>query len=319
MMSPEPESERPSTGSEASSLINAIRVVRERWWLILITAVVGFVVALGAALHSTKQYTATSTLLVRPSNLPALIDPTQTQANDSSTLARIQADDVSLVTSTSVAQQARVALRTSATTGDLLGEVTATAGSTNDLIDIQVTDSDPSRAARIANAFAAATVTYLTGVRSGSARRRTGQAAVRTDRASGLGPGWRPALEQGLKQVIALRAVTNGGASVAKTGPTSRLPRRRPSVKRDAIVGGVAGLVIGLIIIFLRDLFDRRLKTEEAIEGPLRPRRADRGAGPAAAASAPALGPARPSSTRSASCATGLRTCSCARTCAPCS
>ena len=42
----------------------------------------------------------------------------------------------------------------------------------------------------------------------------------------------------------------------------------------------MAGLAIGLIIIFLLDLFDRRLKTEEAIEAPLRPGRADRGAEP---------------------------------------
>ena len=112
MMSAEPESGRPEGGGESSALINAIRVMRERWWLFLITAAVGFVVALGAALHSVKQYTATSTLLVRPSNLPALIDPSQTQATDSATLARIQSDDVSLVTSRPVAQQARAALHT---------------------------------------------------------------------------------------------------------------------------------------------------------------------------------------------------------------
>ncbi len=66
MMSRRAREQASPTGREPSSLINAIRFVRERWWLVLITAVVGFVVALGAALHSTKQYTATSTLLVTP-------------------------------------------------------------------------------------------------------------------------------------------------------------------------------------------------------------------------------------------------------------
>ena len=264
MMPAEPESTRTDLGAEPSSLINVLRIVRERWWLVLITAVVGFAVALGAALHSTKQYTATATLLVKPSNLPALIDPSQTQASDSATLARIQADDVSLVTSTSVAQLAKAALRTPAAASELLNEVSATADSSDDLIVVSVTDPDPARAARIANAFATATTTYLT--ETAQAQLVAGQAKLQTELAAlpATDPG-RPALEQGLKQVIALRAVTNGGATVvepaqAPTGPSA------PGTKRDAVVGGVAGLAVGLLIIFLMDLFDRRLKTAEAIE-----------------------------------------------------
>jgi len=264
MMSPESVRESIGPPAESSPLINAVRVVRERWWLVAITAAVGLAVALGAGLHSTKQYTATSTLLVRPSNLPALIDPSQTQATDSATLARIQSDDVSLVTSSPVAQQARAALGTTTSAADLLTEVTATPDTGNDLIDIQVIDPDPIRAARIANAFATATVNYLT--QAAQAQLDVGQAKLQSELTAlpASDPG-RPALEQGLKQVIALRAVTNGGASVVEPAQPPAGPSA-PSVKRDAIVGGVAGLAIGLIIIFLFDLFDRRLKTEEAIE-----------------------------------------------------
>lgn len=263
-MSAEPSSEPIALPTESSPMISAIRVVRERWWLVAITTVVGFVVALGAGLASQKQYTATSTLLVRPSNLPALIDASQSQAQDSATVARIQSDDVSLATSNPVAQQARAMLRTSTTASGLLTEVTATADSTNDLINIQVTDPDPARAARIANAFAKATVSNLT--QAAQSQLAIGQAKLQSELAAlpATDPG-RSALEQGLKQVIALRAVTNGGAAVVETAQPPSGPSA-PSVKRDAIVGGVAGLAIGLIIVFLLDLFDRRLKTEEAIE-----------------------------------------------------
>lgn len=264
MMSAEPFREPVGPPAESSPLLNAIRAVRERWWLVAVTAVVGFAVALGAGLHSVKQYTATSTLLVRPSNLPALIDPSQAQAQDSATLARIQSDDVSLVTSSPVAQLARASLRTTTSAADLLSEVTATADSTNDLINIQVTDPDPVRAARIANAFATTTVNYLT--QAAQAQLGTGQAKLQSELA-GLPAGdtGRAGLEQGLKQVIALRAVTNGGASVVETAQPPAGPSA-PSIKRDAIVGGVAGLAIGLLIIFLLDLFDRRIKTVEALE-----------------------------------------------------
>lgn len=263
-MSVEPSSEPIALPTESSPMISAIRVVRERWWLVAITTVVGFVVALGAGLAAQKQYSATATLLVRPSNLPALIDASQSQAQDSATVARIQSDDVSLATSNPVAQQARAMLRTSTSAADLLSEVTATADSTNDLINIQVTDPDPARAARIANAFATATVSNLT--QAAQAQLAVGQAKLQSELAAlpATDPG-RPALEQGLKQVIALRAVTNGGAAVVETAQPPNGPSA-PSIKRDAIVGGVAGLAIGLIIVFLLDLFDRRLKTEEAIE-----------------------------------------------------
>src|SRR4249920_2421865 len=91
------------TASERSALVDAVRVIRERWWLIAVSFVVCFTISLALAMHEQKQYTATASLLIRPSNLPALIDPTQTQAQDSTTLAHIQSDDVSLATSTPVA------------------------------------------------------------------------------------------------------------------------------------------------------------------------------------------------------------------------
>ena len=90
--------------TERSALINALRVVRERWWLI---ADLGRRLLrgspLGLSLHAQKQYTATASLLIKPSNLPALIAPTQTQSQDSTTLAHLQSDDVSLATSGTVA------------------------------------------------------------------------------------------------------------------------------------------------------------------------------------------------------------------------
>src|SRR6185437_1266660 len=93
--------------SERSALVDALRVVRERWWLIAASLVVCMAITLALALHATKQYTASASLLVRPSNLPSLIDPTQAQAQDPTTLSHLQSDDVSLLTSTPVATIAK--------------------------------------------------------------------------------------------------------------------------------------------------------------------------------------------------------------------
>ncbi len=263
-MTVEPVTERPDRAIEVSALITTLRVVRERWWLVLATILVGVAVAFAASMHSAKQYAATATLLVRPSNLPALIAPTQAQAQDATALAHIQSDDVSLVTSSEVAAEAKKLLGSSASIADLQSQVTATAQATNDLIDIQATDSSPTRAAAVANAFATSVTAYLTN--AAQAQLVAGETKLQQELAAlpPSAPG-RSAVEQGLKQVTALQAVTNGGASVVEAAQTPGSPSS-PSVKRDAIVGGVAGLVIGLIIVFLLDLLDRRIKTEEAIE-----------------------------------------------------
>ncbi len=252
------------TSSERSALVDAVRVIRERWWLIAVSCVVCFGISLAMAMHAQKQYTAAASLLIRPSNLPALIDPSQTQAQDSTTLAHIQSDDVSLATSTPVATLAKQKLGTTESVADLQNEVVATADPDNDLIDISVTDPDPARAAAKANAFANALVSYLT--ESAQAQLVAGQAKLQSELASlpADDPG-RPAIQQGLKQVIALEAVTNGGAQLVEPAGAPGAPSS-PLVKRDALIGAAVGIAIGLVLAFLLDLFDRRIKSAEALE-----------------------------------------------------
>jgi succinoglycan biosynthesis transport protein ExoP len=250
--------------SERSALIEALRVVRERWWLILVALVVCFGITLVLAARATKQYSATASLLVRPSNLPALIDPTQAQAQDATTLAHIQSDDVSLLSSTPVAAAVKSMLHSPESVADLQGQVTATANSNNDLITVSITDASPVQAAAKANAFATALVNYLT--QSAQAQLIAGQARLQNELAQ-LAPTdpSRASVEQGLKQVIALEAVTNGGAQVVQQASVPGTPSS-PRTKRDALIGAGVGLLIGLALAFLLDLFDRRIKSIEMLE-----------------------------------------------------
>lgn len=250
--------------SEHSSLVDAVRVVRERWWLVVVCFVVSLGVSLAISLHAVKQYTASATLLIRPSNLTAVIDPTQAQGQDAASLARQQSDDASLTSSSPVAARVKRALGLRDSVSDLQGRVSTSVDSTNDLMDISVTDPDPARAARMANAFATALVGYLT--ESAQALLVTGQAKLQAElaRLPANDPG-RSALAQGLKQVVALKAVTNGGAQVINPAEPPTSPSS-PLIKRNAALGGIVGIVLGVVLAFLNDLFDRRIKTAEEIE-----------------------------------------------------
>ena len=254
----------PPPATEPSALVNAVRVLRERWWLIAVSFVVCAGISLALSLHATKQYTATAKLLIRPSNLPALIDQSQTQAQDSTTLARQQSDDAALVSSSAVAQRVKQALNSRESVADLQLEVVATPDANNDLMDVSVTDPDPVRAARLANGFANALVAYLN--EAAQAQLVAGRARLQSELAKlpPTDPG-RTALQQGLRQVIALEAVTNGGVQVVEAATPPSSPSS-PNVKRDVILGGVVGIVIGLVLAFLLDLFDRRIKDSEDLE-----------------------------------------------------
>lgn len=250
--------------TENSALVNAVRVVRERWWVIAICAVVCFIVILGLSLHAQKQYTATASLLVKPSNLPAVIAPSQSTPTDPNTLARQQSDDVSVLTSSQIAETVKNKLNLSESVADLQSQVQANVDSTDDIITVSVTDPDPALAARKANAFSLALVDYLTA--SAQQQLIAGQAKLQNELAKlPAGSPSRSALQQGLEQVIALEAVTNGGTQVVQQAGVPTSPSS-PKVKRNAVIGAAAGILLGLAIAFLLDLFDRRIKSPEDLE-----------------------------------------------------
>src|SRR5579859_4935790 len=194
---------------DRSPLLHSVRVLRERWWVLAVCMIVCAAGSYALASRTTKQYTATAQLLVQPSTLPALINGTQSPALDSASLALQQSNDVSLATSVPVSNLAKSLLRTTESAGDLASQVTASAQSANELIDLSAVDNDPARAARIANAFATALVSFLNS--SATANLLASQNRIQTQlSALPAGSAERASLEGALRQVVALRAVTDG-------------------------------------------------------------------------------------------------------------
>jgi uncharacterized protein involved in exopolysaccharide biosynthesis len=108
--------------SDQSGLVRTLRIVRERWWVIAITAVTLPVVALALALSGTKQYDATSKLLFRDNTLPEQVggssgppdvDPEATKATR-----------VLLITTSEVADRVRQRLKLGLSDDAVAGLVT---------------------------------------------------------------------------------------------------------------------------------------------------------------------------------------------------
>jgi capsular exopolysaccharide synthesis family protein len=247
---------------EPSQLVGAARVVRERWPLILSVTVICTLLMVGLSLTATKKYESTASLLMSKSDLTALINP---NANNDSDPARDLGTNLQLVTSGTVADRVAKSLPGSEA-GVLLKQTTAESDPDADIIRITSTDPDPARAAAIANAFANQFVAYR---RSVDQERIAAGERLLTDQLNAVPANQtaqRAQLEAALSQVTALKGVTTGNAEVVDRAEPSATPSS-PNLKRNAALGLIAGLVGGLALAFLVDLFDRRVKAVEDFEG----------------------------------------------------
>jgi capsular exopolysaccharide synthesis family protein len=249
---------------DSAPLVAAARVLRERWPIIAGLTVACLAIALAFSLSATKQYEASSSLLFRQSDLTSLIDPTGA-ANRGSDPQRDQGTNLLLVKSVVVARRVKDQLKLPDTPDDLLAQVTVTAEPDADILHVTATDPDPAKAAAVANGFANQFVSYRAA--TDQARIAKGEALLDQQLAQ-LPAGDsadRTELTQAKQKVSALRAVTTGDAEVvdAASVPTAAAS---PSPKRDAALGLVLGLIAGLSLAFLIDLFDRRVKSAEELE-----------------------------------------------------
>ena len=194
-----------------SALVNALQTLKDRWWMVAVAMIGGAVIATAVAVMSTKQYTAESSLLIRQSNLQTLIDPSASQGSEDP--ARLAATNLLLVTSTAVAKNVQAALRTNESVSALTNQISASTNPDADIITIQATDPSPAQAARIANAFADQFVAFERAqsqvqAQAGATRLRSEIAELPAGSTAELAQ-----VEQALRNVLALQAVTTGDAT----------------------------------------------------------------------------------------------------------
>jgi succinoglycan biosynthesis transport protein ExoP len=260
------ESDSDTSGRlDSSALVSSVRVLRERWWVVAAAVAACVAISLALSLSATKEYEATSRILVgqATTDITALINSNAVPTLDPQ---RQQGTALELVTSTAVAERVVRALDLREDPGAVADRIVATAEADTDLVSITASDASPQRAADLANAFAEQ---YRDG-RTAADRQRLAQAEELLERQIAELPttevAQRRQLELALQQVTALRVVSTGNAEVVDRArvPTSA---SSPRPSRDAILGILFGLALGIGGVFLVDLFDRRLKSVDDFEG----------------------------------------------------
>ena len=237
-----------------------LRALWRRKWIFLAILVVIPVGVYLVVSREQKVYQSSALIEVQP----VAVDPASAAAAQSSTQS-VNAV-AALITTTPVANQAAKRLPRPHPSGrSLLPDVTATADTNTGFITVTANASSPRRAAAIANAFASGVAV----TRARQAIRSLNSAIFEatqelnslptTDRTA------RTQLAQRIQQDQALRLAQGSNAQILQSAVPVAAPVS-PHVGTALVLGFIAALLLGFVVVALAELADRRLRSLEDLE-----------------------------------------------------
>lgn len=254
----------PRTDTDERSDLRALAgVLRRRLWIVVLTTVLGVAAAVVFSKIESKQYSSTAVLLFRP----VLLDVDLTGAPlqlPSGEPTREAATNVALVNEESVRIGAAQQLGPPHTSESLKNDVSIASEGKSDLVGVQATASSPAEAARVANAVAHEYITLAQQSITGEIK--AAQEHVRHQvPAKNLTSSERQALRGALTKLAILGSLGPQDVHLAQAATPPTNPSS-PKTLENALIGGIAGLVIGLALAFAAEQFDSRLHDVDDIE-----------------------------------------------------
>jgi polysaccharide biosynthesis transport protein len=266
--------------TDAVTLHDYLRVVRRRKWIIVEAALLLTLAAVAFSLHQERRYEASADVLLSAENLSATVpgtslsglsqDPertTQTQAQVARAPAVIQGalDQVS---------------GTNLSVADFLASSSVSTSPTSDILTFSVANPDAGLARKLANAYAQSYSTYRQRLYADSIERAIADVDQRIQRLDRTGASLQNSSRTGLGALTAygalyaslidrqqtlqsMQALQSSVASVLREADGAVLTQ--PKTVRNALLGLVVGLVLGLGLAFLRDALETRVRTTKEV------------------------------------------------------
>jgi polysaccharide biosynthesis transport protein len=253
------------SGSQGVQLSDSLRAVRRRWPVVVLVTLLVVAVALTVSFSSTRKYDASAELLFGgQAGAESIVAPGRNFDVDPE---RQLETGVQLIKLDTVAAAVRRRLGLQTPIPDLLEQIETSGGASSDVVEVRARDTEPRRAAAIANAVADEYVRF----RRRTARQALDRAAeLAATRLNALSPTERTSpegreLRARQRELEITAALQTGGVEVVRR---ARIPQdpSRPRPKIAGVVGGMLGLLLGAALALALEFADRRLKDESEIE-----------------------------------------------------
>lgn len=249
------------------TLSDYLAVLRRYKWLILVTALVVPIAAYTMSARQAKVYRATADVLVNRSDLGSgvtgittqgWVDPDRYMRNQAA-LARVPA-----VTNAAV-KDAGVDLEG----WELAGMSNVSPQLSTDMLTFGVNSGDPALSAKLANAYAGAFVDYKLEMETTALARARTEIQGRLAELRAAGASGTDAYRELQRKALDLRTleVLQSPASVVR--PAGVGWQIAPAPKRNATLGVLLGLMLGIGGAFLLNALDRRIRHADEIESEL--------------------------------------------------
>jgi len=256
--------------SETVRLVDRLKVLQRRKWLVLLAVVIVPAAAIAYSLSQPAKYEGRADVLLGQQSSVASISGTPD-------LSVTQDPQRIVDTETALAREPEVAQRVLATAkihdrtaDDFLSQSSVTSQTGTNLLSFRVTDPDRRLARQLANAYAGGFTTFVRHRNTGALYSALTGLHQRVKDLSKTNPN-SPVLatlidkEEQLQTELALQ---NSNASVVRRADDANQVEPRPV--RNGLLGLVLGIVLGLGLAFAREALDTRVKTADQISSILR-------------------------------------------------
>ena len=251
------------------TLADYLTIVRRYQLLIVLTTIIVPVVAYVISVQQPKVFSASAEVLLNRQDLGSLITgiPTTNATSEPERFVRTQAAlaRVPVVAGLAIRRAGvdRLAPR------ELLGNSSVTPRESTDLLTFSVRDGDPELAARLATAYATAFTTYKLEMDTASLSRARQELQGRLAELRRTGgtdtEGYRQLFQK--SQDLRTLELLQAPASVVRVATTAG--QVEPTPKRNAALGMMLGLLLGLGAALFLNAVDRRIRDAEEVEREL--------------------------------------------------
>ena len=261
-----------SPGQDDESVLRDwLSVLRRQKWILLLPVVVVPLIALVASHGRQHLYQASADVLVNQQN------PTAAALNLNTNIAtppdRYAATQASLARLGTVVQMAvnaaNVPHRTAA---GLLANSSVSANLNVDLLKFSVTDPIPAVARRLANAYAKQFTVWRRQLDTAALSTAVADARRKLKAIEAAGNSGSPLFlrlssrERDLEELQTLQAAGSSAVVVGSAGGTSLV---QPKTRRDLLLGMIVGLALGVVLAFLRESLDTRVRSADELRARL--------------------------------------------------